>query len=197
MKIAIDIDGVVADTMPALNNFYNRKFGTSFNVSDYKYYDLEKTWGGSKENAVKIVEEFFQSPNFMKILPIAKSQESVLRLSKKHEFFLITSRPQNITHRTMEFLQNYFPKEIRKVIHTGQYISSASSINKFDVCVNEKADVLIEDCLEIAIDCANRVLKTFLLDSSFNQLNREYSEKDIPKNLIRVKNWPEIVERLK
>jgi uncharacterized HAD superfamily protein len=183
--------------MPVLNNFYNKKFGTSFNVGDYKYHDLEKTWGGSKEDAVIIVEEFFQSPDFSEILPIANSPKSVLNLSKKHELFLVTSRPQNIKQRTLEFLQNYFPKEIKKVIHTGQYVSPASSINKFDVCVQEKADVLIEDCLEIAIDCANHGLKTFLLDSSLNQLNREHSEGKIPKNLLRVKSWPEIVERLK
>ena len=197
MKIAVDIDGVLADMMPALNDFYNRKFGTSFNVSDYKYHDLERTWGGTKKDAVKTVEEFFQSPNFMEIPPLAKSQESVLKLSKKHELFLITSRPENIKHRTLDFLQKYFPKEIKKVIHTGQYVSSASSINKFDICAYEKADVLIEDCLEIAIDCSKRGLTTFLLDSPLNQLNGDYSKENIPQNLVRVKSWPEIVKRLK
>ena len=196
MKIAIDIDGVLADIMPALNDFYNKKHGTNFKVEDYRHHDLEKTWGGTKENAVKIVEEFFQSPNFSGIPPIAGSQESVLRLSKEHELFLVTSRPQNIKHRTLEFLQNHFSKGIKKVIHTGQYISPASSINKFDICAHEKADVLIEDCLEIAIDCANRGLKTFLLDSPLNKLNGQDSL-TIPKNLVRVKSWPEIVKRLK
>lgn len=196
MKIAVDIDGVLADMMPVLNDFYNRKFGTSFNVGDYKYHDLEKTWGGTKENAVEIVDEFFQSPNFSGISPIERSQESVLRLSKKHELFLVTSRPKSIRHRTLEFLQKHFPKGIKRVIHTGQYVSSASSINKFDICTHEKSDVLIEDCLEIAIDCANRGLKTFLLDSPLNRLNGQYLKEDIPKNLVRVKSWMEIVKRL-
>lgn len=197
MKIGIDIDGVLADLMPVLNRFYNREFGTSFDVSDYKYHDLEKTWGGTKEDAVRIVDSFFQSPDFAKIQPLVNSQESVLKLSRKHELFLVTSRPESIKHRTQDFLQKHFPKGIRKVIHTGQYISDAGSINKFDVCIREKADVLIEDCLETAISCANKGVKTFLLDAPLNQLNSDYDKKNLPENLVRVKDWSEILREIK
>ena len=197
MKIAIDVDGVLADLMPVLNDFYNKKFGTHFRVIDYKYHDLERTWGCSKEEAVRVVDELYQSPNFLKVIPLLGSQQAVKSLSMKHELFSVTSRPGSIQNKTKRFLQNNFPKKIGNLFHTGQYISSASAINKFDLCFLEKADLLIEDCLETGISCANHGLKTFLLDSPHNQLNGEYSEEDIPKNLVRVKSWLEIVEKLR
>ena len=197
MIIGLDIDGVLGDIMNPLNNFHNQRYGTNFKIWDYKHHDLEKTWGCSKEEAVKVVEAFYQSPEFLKIQPIPHSQQGIWILSRTHKFFSITVRPESVRAATEDFMRRNFGSLVKKVIHTGEYIHSASSINKFDVCAREKADVLIEDCLEIAIDCANRGLKTFLLDSSPNQLNRQYLEEDIPKNLVRAKNWLEIVERLK
>ncbi len=197
MKIALDIDGVLADIMPELNDFYNKKFGTSFRIEEYKHHDLEKTWGGTREDAVKIVEEFFQSPSFLNIGSIPGSQEAIHNLSVKHFLFSVTARPKSIEPKTLTFLQSNFRGKIKKVFHTGQYVNSAGSINKFDICISEKAELLVEDCLETAIDCANRGLKTFLLDGTNNQLSGNYSEDELPANLVRVKDWSEIVERLR
>lgn len=197
MKIALDIDGVLANIMPELNDFYNRKFGTSFRVEEYKYHDLEKTWGGTKEEAIEVVEEFYQSPSFLNIGPVPLSQKSIHSLSIRHFLFSVTARPKSIEPKTLTFLKNNFQEKIQKVFHTGQYINSAGSINKFDICASEKAELLVEDCLETAIDCANRGLKTFLLDKYHNQLNGNYSEEELPATLVRVKNWSEIVEILK
>ena len=197
MKIALDIDGVLADIMPVLNVFYNRTHGTNYKVEDYQHHDLEKTWGGTKEEAIKVVEEFYQSPSFLNIGPISGSPKAIHDLSGKHFLFSVTSRPKSIEPKTLTFLQKNFQEKIKKVFHTGQYIHSAGSINKFDICASEKAELLVEDCLETAIDCANRGLKTFLLVAPHNQLNENYSEEELPNNLVRVKDWREIVERLK
>ena len=62
MKIGIDIDGVLAELMPVLTRFYNREFGTSFDVSDYKYHDLEKIWGGNQRRCCKNYRFFFSEP---------------------------------------------------------------------------------------------------------------------------------------
>lgn len=197
MKIAIDIDDVLADLKPVLNKFYNKRHGTNFNVEDYKYHDLEKTWGGTQENAVKIVEEFYQSPDFLNIRPVPYSPECVLRLSQNHNLFSITSRPETIRLQTRQFLQKYFFGVINNVFHTGQYTLPASHISKASICLEEKADAIIEDCLEIAMDCVNRGLKTFLLNAPYNQLNGAYSKESLSPNFIRVQNWLELTEKLK
>ena len=197
MIIGLDIDGVLGDIMDPLNNFYNQKHGTNFKIWDYAHHDLEKTWGCSKEEAVKVVETFYQSPKFLTIQPIPHSQKGIWVLSRNNQFFSITTRPESVRAATDDFIRRNFGTLVKKVVYTGAYVQSASSINKFDICAQEKADALIEDCLEIAINCSKCGLQTFLLNSPLNQLNGEYSEKDLPSNLIRVKNWLEIVERLR
>ncbi|MEK6840855.1 MAG: hypothetical protein AABX79_02790 [Nanoarchaeota archaeon] len=197
MIIGLNLDGVLAEMMPPLNDFYNRRTGNNFRVRDYKYHDLERTWGCSKQKAVRIVENFYQSPNFLKIRPMPRAQQGIWFLSANHRFFSITSRPESTRAITEDFIKRNFGSIIKKVIHTGQYASAASSINKFDICVQEKAGALIEDCLETAIDSANRGLFTFLLDCPYNQFNGEVSAESIPKNLVRVGSWQKIMEILK
>ncbi len=196
MKIAVDIDGVLADLMPFLNDFYNQKYGTNFKIEDYKHHDLDKTWGCSKDEVVKIIEEFYHSPNFLKIVPIEYSQEGILDLSKKHSLFLITSRPQYLSVQTERFIQDFFEGQIKKIIYTGQYRLSAKDIDKTGICILEKADVLVEDCFEVAMRCANQGILVFFLDSFWNQVNGQENPV-LPENLLRVKTWREIVEKLK
>lgn len=196
MKIAVDIDGVLLDTMPALNDFYNRTHGTKFRVGDYLHHDLEKTWGGSKEDAVGVVEEFFKSPYVLKIMPMPYSLEGIAVLSRNHELFSITSRPESIHALTENSLRKNFNTSIEKVIYTGQYVVAASEMDKGRICIAEGADLLIEDCLEISLNAADMGLDVFLFNNSQNQLNGNYAA--IPPKLLRIRGgWKEIVERLK
>ncbi|MCX6749486.1 MAG: hypothetical protein NTW17_01935 [Candidatus Pacearchaeota archaeon] len=191
MKIAIDIDGVLADLMPSLNDFYNQKYRANFKIEDYKHHDLDKTWECSKEDAAKIIEEFYYSPDFLRVTPIEHSQEGILNLSKKHILFLITSRPLDISAQTEKFIQDFFEGQIEKIIYTGQYNLPAKDIDKKSICILEKADVLVEDCFETAIDCANYGIKVFLLGKPWIKYPEESD------NLIIVQNWQEILQKLK
>ena len=195
MKIALDIDGVLADLMPVLNAFYNRRNGTNFKVDDYLHHDLEKTWGGTKEDSVRAVENFYQSPDFSRTRPMPYAPESVLKLSQRHELFSITSRPESVRKQTEKFMQHYFSGTIKRIFYTGQYSLSASNINKADICLAERADIIIEDCFETAISCAGKGVNTFWLSpkSSRNEQNHLL----LPQNLTPVKSWPEILEKLK
>lgn len=196
MKIAIDIDGVLADAMPALNNYYNRIFGTNFEVSDYKFHDLEKTWQCPKEVVVRTVKEFYKTPDFWKIEPMPNSREGVLAISENHELFSVTSRPESTSAATGSFLKRNFGTLIKKVIYTGQYRDSASQISKGSVCITEGAHVLIEDCLETALSATQDGLDVFLFDNPGNQLNGNGIF--VPARLLRITGgWREIVERLK
>ena len=196
MKIGLDIDGIKADMMPKLNAFYNRRNGTSYRIPDYKSHDLEKTWGIPKKEVIEVIDLFYQSRDFLAIRPVIFSENGTLTLSKKHQLFSVTSRPRSVKLRTEIFINRYFPNRIKDIFFTGQYTSTAEEINKFGVCHAERADLLIEDCLETAISCAERGLPVFLLDAPWNQLNGQHPS-SLPENLTRVKNWPEIIRLLK
>ena len=193
-KIAVDLDGPLANMTSALNNYYNKIFGTDFKLEDYKFHDLEKIWLCSKERAVRIVEGFYKSLDFLKLMPMSGSREGILELSKKYELFVLTARPESTRTRTEDFLRRNFGPRI-KVIYTGQYKAAASDIDKGGICITEGANVLIEDCLETALSAAGKGLEVFLFDSPWNQLNGDYVS--VPAGFSRITGgWKEIVERL-
>ena len=195
MKIGLDVDGVLADSMPIVNDFYNRRFGSNFKLFDYQYYDLEKTWGGTKQNAAKIIEYLFFSPYWNLVPPVDYSQEGIDIISKENNLIAITSRPISIHEKTQRFIKEYFGDKIREIVSTGQYASLATNISKSDICISRGIELLIEDCFEVALDCAQKGISVFLLDYPWNQLNG-FSANSLPDNFHRVSNWKEIMEKL-
>jgi len=196
MKIAIDIDGVLADTNPALNDFYNKRHGTTLKVKDYFSHDLGKVWGCPEQEAVQIVEEFYQSPCLLRIHPLKGSVQGINALSKKHNLIAVTSRPEIIQMKTEEFISNYFGKKIDEIVSLTLHNFLAEKRSKYYACSSRGVDLLIEDCLETAIDCAEKGITSFLLNQPWNQLDGNYRG-ILPVNFIRFQNWLEIVEKLK
>lgn len=64
MKIAIDLDEVIADFIDALLNFYHGKTGKLHRKEEFKEYKFWPVWGITREEAVKIVDEFHESHKF-------------------------------------------------------------------------------------------------------------------------------------
>ena len=58
-------------------------------------------------------------------------------------------------------------------------------------CWQGGADILIEDQYILARHCADAGIKVLLLDSPWNR------EVALPENIARVRNWGEIVRRVK
>ncbi len=190
LKIGIDVDEVLASLMTRLNSFYNEIHGTNFHIEDYHSYNLEDTWGGDNESAVGIVNKFYNSPYFDGIRPLNKSQEVIEQLSRKNQLMVITSRPDFIKEKTEEWVKKYFPRQFEKIICTGRYVSSFRHV-KSDICLAENIGLIIEDSLEICLDCVDNGINAILFDKPWN---RNGSGKD--SGVIRVKNWNEVLEVL-
>ena len=120
MKIGIDIDEVLAKFIEGVNVFYNRIHKTTFSFADYKFYDLEKTWGGSKERAIKIISDFYKSLDFENILPVEGSREAIQNLSANHKLIALTSRPLFTKNATEKWIKRNYKKSIEEIIFNGQ-----------------------------------------------------------------------------
>lgn len=194
-RIGIDIDEVLADFMTELNRFYNQRYGTNFSIEDYKNYDLEKIWGGSKKDAVEIVNDFYESNVFLNILPVEGAQEGIKVLSIKNNLIAITSRPQFIKEKTEKWMRNYFGGDISEIIFTGQYNLHSSLISKASICLDRQISVLVEDNLKVAKECSEKGIMSFILDRGKKSLWNRFDGDD--KGMIRVNSWSEIIEALK
>ncbi len=190
-KMGVDLDEVLADFIPELNNFYNFFYDTKFKIQNYKDYDLEKTWGGDRKRAVKIVKDFYKSEFFYKIKPVPYSQKALEVLSKNSEFIAITARPAYLQEATEYWIKKFFPEKIKKVFYTGQYVLQ-SPLSKLDICLKEDVGIIIEDNLQTSLECAKKGIKSFLLDKPWNQNGSEETN-----NLVRVKNWKSLLRKYK
>jgi uncharacterized HAD superfamily protein len=193
-KIAVDVDEVLLDFIPALDSFYNRKFGTNLSREDYIYYDLEKVWGIKRQEAVEIINNFYRSQEFKQILPLEGAQKAVKILSENNEFSAVTSRPHFIERDTKNCLNRHFENAFSAVFLNGQYGINSSGLDKSDYCLKNGIFIILEDNLDIAQKCAEKDITTFLFDKPWNR------KTSLSKKIIRVgekrNHWEEVLEHL-
>jgi len=108
MKIGLDLDDILADCMPALLQYHNDIHGTVLSLEDHKHFELERIWGCSREEAIRRVQDFFETSYFRNIIPVDGAQEGVKRLREHHEIFVITSRAEIISRETGAWVERYF-----------------------------------------------------------------------------------------
>lgn len=191
IKIALDIDEVLAGFVSELNSFYNLFYGKKFKLRDYKFWDLNMIWGVEREEALNALTSFYKSEYFFKIKPISYSQQALEILSKNNaEFFAVTSRPDYLKEETHYWIEKFFPKKIKKIIHTNQHFLKSSEISKLKVCKEENADILVEDNLHTALECSQNGLRVFLLNKPWNQNGNGLF------GIERVRDWKNLLEKL-
>ena len=187
----IDVDEVLAEFMVGLNSYYNLRFGTNFRYEDYIYYDLEKVWGGSKERAIKIVEDFYITKDFFEITPVMGSQEAIKELSTIFlKIVAITSRPVSIREATLFWIRRHYGDSIDDVIFNGQHsLLSSHDLSKLEQCLSNGVRIFVDDYLTIAEKLSKGGVRTYLLTKPWNQ-------KAESNGFIRVENWPQILNDL-
>ncbi len=185
--IAVDCDDVIVDTSPALIEYYNRTYSTHLELKDM-YADSPAWDVKTEEEAILRCEEFLRTDEFQKVAPAKETVASIKRIAEVHELHLVTGRSDFLEAATMAMVELYFPKVFASVEHTGMYGEKPRS--KGDVCVQIKADVMIDDHIRHAEQVAERGIHVLLFgDYPWNQ------RKTLPKYIRRVKDWAE-VERI-
>jgi uncharacterized HAD superfamily protein len=191
MKIGIDLDSVVADLMSPLVDFHNKNYGTKLKPSDHVTFSIEKIWKCTEEEAIERCFKFYRSDFMNQVKPLPGAIEGINFLSRRHELHIITSRPHFISNDTVNWIKKFFPDKFKTIHHTNQYSKKGSlSIKKSEIIKKLSINLMIEDHLEYAIDCASLNIRVFLLDMPWNQT------KKLPKNIIRVHSWKEIIQKI-
>ena len=196
MKIGVDIDDVVLDSMDGYLKEWKKKFGNSIEIKDVSDYNFWNLFGGtSNKQARDFFDEFFEEKAYALDF-IEGAKESINYLLKNHQIFFVTSRPNIYKEDTDNFFKKHFPNENINIIYVDMNLFNHNNFNhegktKADICLNLKLDFLIEDHEKYATGCSDSGIKVLLLDKPWNQDVEEH------KNINRVKNWKEILEKLK
>jgi len=191
--IGIDIDDVLISThSKPLNDFYNAKFGTSWKKEDYHSHNLEEVWGGTREEAVDIVNEYLNSQEHDKSPAIEYAKEAITQLAKHNSLVLVTARNQDMEEKTLTILNTHFIGIFNKIYFTNQFVkdSKAEKRSKSSVCKELGVEIFIDDALHNAEDIASVGIPVLLFDQPWNQTDT------LPPLITRVHSWKEILKKL-
>jgi len=183
MKIGFDLDDVLAELTKVLIEYHNRLLGTRFVLDDHKEYNLWETWGGTREEAIAEVLEFYASTYMDTVEPVEGAVETTNKLAKKHALSIITSRPADLTENTHKWVDKYYRGIFKEIYLTNHVSIAGANTRKADICIQTGVDVMVEDCMKYAQECAEAGILTMLYERAWN---KKYIE--LPKNMIRVYN---------
>jgi len=190
MKIGIDIDEIVAEFVRGYLKIYNKKHNKNRDYEEIFSYNLWESLNITKEEAIKIADEFYNSQHFQEIELVEGAIEAINKLGEENEIFFITSRPGHIKDKTREFIMKHFSQIKSEIIHSGDFWGGLGSRTKAQICSELKLDFMIEDNKSYSQEIAKSGIKVFLMDKPWN-IGVEESN-----NLIRVKNWEEVMNNL-
>ncbi len=143
IKIAIDLDDVLAAHAEAFIKFSNKSYGTSLTVEDYSdhWADL---WSVEHDEIERRASEF-HIPEGVAAFSVKQESISALKqLSDHHLLYVVTARSQVLIGTTRNWLDKYFPKVFQD-IHFVPIWEPNNTITKADICKKIGADYLIDD----------------------------------------------------
>ncbi len=188
LKIGIDIDDVLAESLPLFIHAFNRRFGQAVPLEEAEWEVFERFPWIEEE----LKREFFRGlnqANFLGKLRIYPDAREALKelASLGHSLFIVTGRWKIHRDVTLQWLRDagilYLFKQI---IHKDQ--EPVANYKK------EKAKELdlhafIEDELHIACAIAEIPIPVLLFDRPWNQ-------GPLPKNILRLRSWHEALDHI-
>jgi len=193
MNIGIDIDDVLADFQKPWLAFYNKKYRTHFTPKDIYTYCYMTIFGIPLEEVHQRVYAFYRSKDFEYILPAKGSQKVINSLSKHHQLYVITSRPNWMSAKTETWVDTYFNGFITKIIHSNQFsLDETEKIPKSKLCLDNNITLMIEDAPGYAQEVAAKGIQVLLLDKPWNRELQTTNTK-----IERVVSWNSIEQAVR
>ena len=209
MNIGLDIDEVLLRLLDAFILYHNQTYGTRVVKDDFRSYSFEEAVGGSKEEMKQKVLHFYTTPYFENIQPVPGSQQGIAKLAepdriigspnspteRKNSLYVITARAARIKDQTKRSLAHHFPDRFSGLELTDQWFGTSTEKPrlKSSICVDKNIEVMVEDSLTQALDCAAAGIHVLLLDLGYGW--NQTSEK-LPENIKRAHSWEEIVAEI-
>lgn len=169
MKISLDFDGVVADTMGLWAIKYNKKYDKNITFADIKEWDFWKGYGLTLEQAFELFHECWEDWRGLK--PLEKNQHHIIAKMAQHgQVDLVTSVSLPYIPIVRKWMSNYHIPIYRVV----------PSDKKYEL----NYDIFIDDSPKNAIEIDKRKKICLLYDQAWN---RNVSG----ERILRVKNLEE------
>ncbi len=190
MKIAIDIDEVLARGLATYLNYFNETYGTSFSEADFgpekKFWDV---LGVTEEDVAGVEAHYRASKHSKDWLLVPGAQQAIAQLARRHELVIISNRQPAGHEPTRTWLTKNFGTAFSEVYFTEAERVGDKRPTKAEICIRIGVDVLVEDELPEVAACTEHGITVVLFDTVSNQ---GFEHKDV----VRVHNWSEATEAI-
>lgn len=186
MIIAIDCDEVLKPYAQYAIPEYNRLYGTNIRIEES--YSRDAYTGAGREEVLRRFASIHRSPMMASVAPFEEALDSVRRLAKEHDLYIVTAREKELRDTTQEMAMKYFPGMFKDVVCAGD------ENEKGDICLKINADALIDDGLW-NLESAHRHGITNLLWYG-DYVWHDYSRYDDNHKAIRCLSWHEVEQEI-
>ncbi|MCG9966485.1 hypothetical protein L9W92_00235 [Pelotomaculum terephthalicicum JT] len=187
MRVGVDIDGVLADSLPLWVRELNRFFNKNKQVEEVHLYDIIQTFNITPVELKAFIEQrgrFLMSAP----CPVKDAAHYLSRIKKYHNIYIITARKEVYRRETQAWLQQY-GMLYDELLLIGSY-------EKDDTCLKIGLDVMVEDTLEVGLKLSAVGIPVILIDAPYNRgdlpelIHRRYSWLEIYKTLVTESQQP-------
>jgi 5'(3')-deoxyribonucleotidase len=187
--LALDIDEVIFPFVREFIPWHDQEFGTDLRFEDFHNYDFDSVLSISVPEVVDRVHAFLgQEHGHKDVTPIDEAVNAVRRLHRKYDIHALTARHPSFRRTTEEYLGEYFSYTISDLTLVGHVANMDVVRSKAEVCVELGAVALIDDSVGHVSGCTEQgIIGVLFGDYPWN------STVDIPKEVIRCKNWSEVL----
>ena len=189
-KIGFDLDDVLLNFNDALFPYHNERFGTNYDRTQIRTFDLGSVWQCSRDEVEKRILDFCRSTEHHEAEPVSGALEVINRLKDHHDLFVITARPEELRAETLSWLNRHFPDVFAEVHFTNHFYGSGNRRAKGDVCREIAVESFIEDSLHNAADVASLGIPVLLFDAPWNQ-------EEVAPPIKRIYSWEEVEEHIR
>lgn len=137
MRIGIDLDGVVFDTIGELIRLYNLEYDDNLQREDIKSWETARFVKCGEE-----IYRYFRDPDFYANLPLMEGALEVMgRLDKSHELVLVSDTPVVAMVNRSRQLARVFPAERFRFMQEKNIIYTArKDLVEVDVLLDDKPE---------------------------------------------------------
>lgn len=129
MKIAVDIDGVLADQVSAVLDVIEQEYGLRYCKSDVD----RAHWTFAGREIWSEIARLLDDPEYVMMVPLIEGSQKAIKQLCRHDVFVVTARRPNAEEATRRWLNRHFPS-------LTQYFHARTGTKH-----NVPSDVLIDD----------------------------------------------------
>jgi len=145
--IAVDIDEVLCPFLFPLMKW--KKFQPKTDKYPYHY---AKIMNISEKESQKLVQDFYSSDEFAKIMPLMGAQAGIGYLKNRgHKLYAVTGRQSSVRQKTETWLETHFPHAFDDLVITNSY--TPHEVLKSDICTSLNIGLIIDDNLTTCMQC--------------------------------------------